>query len=424
MQYAKVLMYFTNKCPKTTVLLTKYSDFLYNKLNVVILLKGEFSMNILKRFNYWRYLGLSKETLATYVEKVAKENLAVLRIESITLAILCSLSSLLLIASGDLGIIKNGLLFFAASIFLILFFVSDRCLRVGYKGYLKVAMVTVSVFQWTLFILTAGIAFIEKNDYASLFLCALVVSVVSFDISPSWNACMVLIMYCIYFPVSFYMRDADLFLRDMLNIFSATIIALIVSWKKAKDKWEHEEAVSLVTRNNSLLYRDSTTDFLTGLNNRRKTFESLEVVSATASVSRRKLSVMIMDIDHFKKYNDTYGHPQGDILLKGLGNLLLNLEKKYGINVGRIGGEEFMAFFLPKDEHFTETVAMEISEGIKGLPHPESSKGLYTTISIGICECIPELQDSGSRLYTKADSALYEAKRNGRNRIEYYKEKV
>ena len=381
-------------------------------------------MNILKRFNYWRYLGLSKETLGTYVEKVARDNLAVLRIESITLAILCVASSALLIVSGDLGFFKNGLLIFAALIFIVLFFMTDRCIRVGYKGYLKAAMVLVSFFQWTLFFLTAGIAFIEKNDYASLFLSGLVVSIVSFDISPTWNAGMVLIMYAIYFPVSFYIRDADLFMRDMLNILSATVIAMIVGWKKAKDKWEHEEAVTLMAKNNSMLYRESTTDFLTGLNNRRKTFEGLEVLSAAANVSRKKIAVMIMDIDFFKKYNDTYGHPQGDILLQGLGNLLLKMEKKYSINVGRIGGEEFMAYFLATDDRVTETIAREISEGIRNLPHPESDKGLCTTISIGICECVPELQDSGSRLYTKADSALYAAKSNGRNRVEYYKEKV
>jgi diguanylate cyclase (GGDEF)-like protein len=157
-----------------------------------------------------------------------------------------------------------------------------------------------------------------------------------------------------------------------------------------------------------------TRDGLTGLLNHTKTKEQLDLEIARARRRSGSLVLAMIDIDHFKLVNDTYGHPTGDRVLKSLARILQQRLRRTDI-VGRYGGEEFVAILLDTEEKNAYRVLDEIREGFSQVEHQSEDKEFRVTFSCGLAS-FPSFEDATS-ISDAADKALYEAKRGGRNRI-------
>jgi diguanylate cyclase (GGDEF)-like protein len=165
------------------------------------------------------------------------------------------------------------------------------------------------------------------------------------------------------------------------------------------------------------LRRLASTDYLTGLPNARAFHERLAEEAGRARRYERPLSLVIMDLDHFKEVNDTYGHAVGDQVLTELARRLDALVRG-GEMVARIGGEEF-AWILPETDGAGAVVAAERARrAIAGSPFPIAGR---RTLSAGVCD-LGDCADAGE-LFRRADLALYWAKRGGRDRCERYSAK-
>lgn len=155
-------------------------------------------------------------------------------------------------------------------------------------------------------------------------------------------------------------------------------------------------------------------DFLTGLSNRRHFFDQMNEYLAS---SNQSFAVAMMDIDFFKKINDTYGHDVGDLVLKALANML-TLEAKGGDILARFGGEEFCIVLKNiSKENAVKWFVMLRSKIAKMLVHTKE-KDISLTVSIGVC--FPDTKIKINDMLEFADKALYQAKENGRNRVEIY----
>lgn len=158
----------------------------------------------------------------------------------------------------------------------------------------------------------------------------------------------------------------------------------------------------------------ASVDELSGLSNRRKFRESATEIFERALRYDEKISVLMMDIDYFKKVNDTYGHQTGDEVIKEFSRILMELFRETDIS-GRMGGEEFAVIMLNADtdaafqkaERFRKMIAENIMHANK--------KSFQITVSIGVATC-DQLTRSLDMLISQADHALYEAKRTGRNK--------
>jgi diguanylate cyclase (GGDEF)-like protein len=163
----------------------------------------------------------------------------------------------------------------------------------------------------------------------------------------------------------------------------------------------------------------AVTDALTGLSNRRHLERSLETETARLSRSGEWLSVAMLDIDFFKQFNDTYGHPAGDRCITMVAAALTRAVKRAGDLPARYGGEEFACVLPGTDPHSAELVAQEILLQVQSLniPHELSQISPFITVSIGVASarCTPGM--GVERWIAEADQQLYSAKREGRNRI-------
>ncbi|MEO5374873.1 MAG: diguanylate cyclase [Alphaproteobacteria bacterium] len=164
----------------------------------------------------------------------------------------------------------------------------------------------------------------------------------------------------------------------------------------------------------------SVTDELTGLFNRRKFNMIFPVEIKRARRDGKALAMLILDVDHFKKYNDTYGHQAGDEALRAIGGVLRSTYKRAGDFIFRLGGEEFGSIFVAEDPKFFFQIAEQIRSLIEGLgiPHRENSASPCVTASIGVHVCQGQGIGSQEEIYKLADQALYVAKEKGRNRVE------
>jgi diguanylate cyclase (GGDEF)-like protein len=166
----------------------------------------------------------------------------------------------------------------------------------------------------------------------------------------------------------------------------------------------------------------SLLDGLTGVANRRKLDEYMAREWRNARRERNPMTVLMVDIDFFKFYNDTYGHVLGDECLKKIGGILVDSVKRGGDLVARYGGEEFAVVLPDTDSSGGQTVAENIFMKLEAakIPHAASEIGPYVTVSIGAATLIPEPNSSYNILIEKADVALYKAKRSGRSRRVVY----
>lgn len=160
----------------------------------------------------------------------------------------------------------------------------------------------------------------------------------------------------------------------------------------------------------------ATIDSLTGINNRRAIFAALERHMSSVSRSNRNLSVLMVDIDHFKSLNDVHGHIKGDLVLREVAKTLKNASRTHD-EVGRYGGEEFL-IVLPETD---ADEAVAVAERVRREVETHECGGLHVTVSIGIAT-YRESFVIAEQFIDAADRALYESKRNGRNRTTHVRD--
>jgi diguanylate cyclase (GGDEF)-like protein len=163
-------------------------------------------------------------------------------------------------------------------------------------------------------------------------------------------------------------------------------------------------------------------DGLTKVANRRFFDERLHQEWQCLLRNHQPLSLLILDVDYFKYYNDCYGHPQGDACLVQLAQIFHQGVQRSSDLVARYGGEEFV-ILLPNTERLGAiAVAEQIQEALRklALPHQASRIQSTVTVSIGIATAIPTLADTPQKLIQKADQALYQAKEQGRNQFKVF----
>lgn len=181
-------------------------------------------------------------------------------------------------------------------------------------------------------------------------------------------------------------------------------------------KKAEEKLISLQKELEALSFQDG----LTGVANRRRFEAALELEWTTARRNQQPVSIILLDVDFFKQYNDRYGHIQGDECLKTIAQTLSLVVTRPRDIVARYGGEEFI-FLLPETD---AVAARQVAERCKHaidelrLAHAGSSIGRYVTVSMGVDSMKPTLDADPKHFIEVVDKLLYKAKREGRNRIE------
>ncbi len=160
----------------------------------------------------------------------------------------------------------------------------------------------------------------------------------------------------------------------------------------------------------------ATHDILTGIWNRRAVLESMHRECERASRSHSALAVLMLDVDHFKRINDTYGHLTGDEVLREVANRIAQNVRPFDL-VGRYGGEEFLIALPGCDETQINSSAERIRRAIESTPVLIENTRITITASIGATTMAAPLIPSQTELLVAADRALYQAKNDGRNRV-------
>ena len=211
----------------------------------------------------------------------------------------------------------------------------------------------------------------------------------------------------------------DAFSRDNQTVFRTFADQLAGAIHMAAMNQELEEANARLRRANRRLSRLSARDGLTGVANRRRLDRSLVMEWRRAGRTETPLSLLMADIDFFKDYNDLHGHQGGDACLRQVAEALAGCLKRAGDLVARYGGEEFAILLPATDAAQAMATGEKLRAAVEALqiPHGGSSAGPWVTLSLGAATARPRTGLRPRTLLERADRALYQAKREGRNRV-------
>lgn len=215
-------------------------------------------------------------------------------------------------------------------------------------------------------------------------------------------------------------------LSDLLNLNKQELEDMLATIKpKSKEELERygtllyalSQTVPELIHAKKISEQLALTDKLTGLYNRRYFMDALEKETARAKRFFKPLSLMLIDVDHFGKYNNNMGHPKGDILLKKMADIFRAYARPVDI-IGRYGGEEFIIIMPECNEEHASIVAERIRSAVDSekFDGQEGQPGGNVTISAG-CITSMDLGLDAEQLIKEADNALYEAKNTGRNKV-------
>jgi len=167
---------------------------------------------------------------------------------------------------------------------------------------------------------------------------------------------------------------------------------------------------------NANLFRQATTDRMTGLYSHHFFEKNLEEEMERARRYKATFSLVMFDIDHFKKFNDTYGHVQGDLIIKEIARILTQSVRQVDFPA-RYGGEEFAVILPSVEAKGALVVAERLRKRVEKHEFPGEKGPLHVTISVGVAEFDQEGTYAASEIVREADKALYQSKEHGRNRV-------
>ncbi len=178
-----------------------------------------------------------------------------------------------------------------------------------------------------------------------------------------------------------------------------------------------ESLISSLTRTQEALHYQATHDHLTGLKNRAAILDVFEKELDRARRENTLVSLIIGDVDHFKRINDRYGHLAGDAVLREIAQRLKSCIRTYD-SVGRYGGEEFLMIFPGCDTKKSSQIVERLASELGSKPVETSEGSFHITMSFGIASAEGTRERDLDTIIGLADQALYNAKRSGRNRVE------
>ncbi len=231
-----------------------------------------------------------------------------------------------------------------------------------------------------------------------LLVCGVVFSMLdNFMIVPVWSPGVVFLLFTVYQTVLQAFSTSDAY-RQVVRLNDA-----FIEMEKETEK----------------LYDLSYVDQLTSLANRRFLNEYMQKLWERNSMTGTEIGFIIVDIDYFKRYNDRYGHLAGDNCLISVAGSLRDSMNRKGDFIARYGGEEFVAIIPNCPGEELPMIAERLRENVEKMEieHLDSDCSEFVTVSAGVSSIIPDRKDSWLRLFKKADDALYQAKKSGRNRI-------
>lgn len=223
-------------------------------------------------------------------------------------------------------------------------------------------------------------------------------------------------MLCQLFLLLISCLQSNLPMNQVLMFLVLNVIYFILSRYLAKIQYRYFS----VTQKLTTTMRNAEEDPLTGLYNRRGLDKRMKVILPYCIRNRSMIALLILDIDNFKRYNDSYGHPAGDACIQSISRVLQKCARRSTDIIARIGGEEFLVFVHGTNEMDPILLAEKIRSSVEAcqIRHsPTLGSNAVITVSVGVASTIPADLNSFEHLYSDADKALYYSKKNGRNMV-------
>lgn len=283
------------------------------------------------------------------------------------------------------------------------------------KIKIKITYISFTFLNLSLIIPNIFYQIISEQNYYKSILLLLIISV-----GPFFNLkqIILLISFAILPPIAFtlYFQLPGDFILQLLVLYSSALIItqlLFTNYKNYLNK-----KIELEELNKKLLVKTET-DQLTGLLNRYGLQRRVDILLAPDASHDKEFAIMMIDIDFFKNYNDTFGHQQGDICLKNIAETIQSSIQKSTDFVSRYGGEEFLVFIYDVTPNQIVSIAKRICENVEKLKLEAANKIVsdYVTISIGIAFSRDFENLSYMDIVKEADDQLYNVKQNTRNAV-------
>ena len=240
-----------------------------------------------------------------------------------------------------------------------------------------------------------------------------VFSLTVFDKSFRFNLILILLIG-IYTLFALEYKSADSLYMDIITVLGFSLVASILG-----GYLRHLQLDNIDLRRQSKIRE--TTDPLTGLYNRGKLSEITNITTLINDVQ----AIIMIDIDYFKKFNDTYGHQEGDYCLKAFSDILKETASNYNVSFYRYGGEEFLGVLWNTENSSPQAICEIISTNIRNLHIAHEASPLnVVTISVGFSTVKHSKYPTFRTLLSESDKALYHSKNNGRNQVTSYKDIV
>ena len=362
-------------------------------------------MNIFRKIrNYFCYCGIEKEEYNTVRKDAYISNFEVWRILHI---LMFSTYAILFVNSLASDILKQNMIFYlvgliysALATLLFLFVFKKDSLIAQLFIYLSISL---------LFLFAGLISQKSPNLPATTFVVLLLITPMFMIDKPYFMTIELIVASIIFLVWMHSVKDYDIWVKDFVNIVTFTLIGIFL----------HVVANSIRIKEFILTHKinvQKDLDDITGLKN--KGALTREINAYLADSSKTKGLMFLLDIDHFKAINDTYGHDVGDSVIAQLGTFLGNKFTNNEI-VGRFGGDEFIIFIKDNDNlAYASTLARDIISGVERfIKVPDESKIIQVSVGIAIYQGI---EKNYSEIFKKADIALYQTKDDRANKFRIF----
>lgn len=250
-------------------------------------------------------------------------------------------------------------------------------------------------------------------DYASVLILLHLFQMPIITIDKSWRVNLIAVLYTLFYMIfAIPFKDSRLIADEFFNCLLFLTFGIILG-----ESLRHSKLENLELKRQSAI--SEMTDSLTGLQNRKNLFSYLSELQNTSSV----IGIIMIDIDCFKLYNDTYGHQAGDTCLEKIGSLFQNFGDRFHVRFYRYGGEEFLAVSTGYTSEELLNLCEKLNQAVIDMNIPHSlSEYSVVTISTGLSTSSPDSEKPDiTLLLSQADNAMYSAKAQGKNRVVNYK---